>query len=59
MKLWVLVHCVVSLKQQIRDKVTDFYLDNIDVKHLEADMKDGVLVIAERKDDANETKAKD
>ena len=47
------------IEQQIRDKVTDFYLDNIDVKHLEADMKDGVLVIAERKDDANETKAKD
>lgn len=47
------------IEQQIRDKVTDFYLDNIDVKHLEADMKDGVLVIAERKDDANEMKAKD
>lgn len=47
------------IEQQIRDKVTDFYLDNIDVKHLEADMKDGALVIAERKDDANETKAKD
>lgn len=47
------------IEQQIRDKVTDFYLENIDVKHLEADMKDGVLVIAERKDDANETKAKD
>ena len=37
------------IEQQIRDKVTDFYLDNIDVKHLEADMKDGALVIAERK----------
>lgn len=47
------------IEQQIRDKVTDFYLDNIDVKHLEADMKDGALAIAERKDDANETKAKD
>lgn len=51
------------IEQQIRDKVTDFYLDNIDVKHLEADMKDGVLVIAERKDDAKkeepETEAKD
>ncbi len=47
------------IEQQIRDKVTDFYLDNIDVKHLEADMKDGALVIAERKDDANETKAED
>ncbi|WP_302451130.1 ATP-dependent Clp protease ATP-binding subunit [Ligilactobacillus animalis] len=51
------------IEQQIRDKVTDFYLDNIDVKNLEADMKDGVLVIAERKDDAKkeepETEAKD
>lgn len=51
------------IEQQIRDKVTDFYLDNIDVKHLEADMKDGVLVIAERQDDAKkeepETEAKD
>ena len=40
-------------------ELTSSWLDNIDVKHLEADMKDGVLVIAERKDDANETKAKD
>ncbi|OQQ76899.1 ATP-dependent Clp protease ATP-binding subunit [Ligilactobacillus salivarius] len=38
------------IEQQIRDKVTDFYLDNVDVKHLLADMKDGELVINERKD---------
>ena len=38
------------IEQQIRDKVTDFYLDNVDVKHLLADMKDGELVIGERKD---------
>lgn len=38
------------IEQQIRDKVTDFYLDNVDEKHLLADMKDGELVISERKD---------
>ena len=36
------------VEQQIRDKVTDFHLDNLDAKHLEADMKDGVLVIKEK-----------
>lgn len=36
------------IEQQIRDKVTDFYLDNLDVKHLEAVMNDGELVIKER-----------
>lgn len=36
------------IEQQIRDKVTDFYLDNLDVKHLEAEMNDGELVIKER-----------
>ena len=36
------------VEQQIRDKVTDFHLDNLDVKHLEADMEDGVLVIREK-----------
>ena len=35
------------VEQQIRDKVTDFHLDNLDAKHLEADMEDGVLVIRE------------
>ena len=38
------------IEQQIRDKVTDFYLDHLDVKHLAAGMNDGELVISERKD---------
>lgn len=36
------------VEQQIRDKVTDFHLDNLDAKHLEADMEDGVLLIREK-----------
>lgn len=36
------------VEKQIRDKVTDFHLDNLDAKHLEADMEDGVLVIREK-----------
>jgi len=36
------------VEQQIRDKVTDFHLDNLDAKHLEADMEDGGLVIREK-----------
>lgn len=36
------------VEQQIRDKVTDFHLDNLDAKHLEADMEDGVLIIKEK-----------
>lgn len=36
------------IEQQIRDKVTDFYLDNLYAKHLEAEMNDGELVIKER-----------
>ena len=36
------------VEQQIRDKVTDFHLDNLAAKHLEADMEDGVLVIKEK-----------
>lgn len=36
------------VEQEIRDKVTDFHLDYLDAKHLEADMKDGVLVIREK-----------
>ena len=35
------------VEQEIRDKVTDFHLDHLDAKHLEADMEDGVLVIRE------------
>ena len=36
------------VEQQIRDKVTDFHLDHLDAKHLEADMEDSVLVIREK-----------
>lgn len=36
------------VEQQIRDKVTDFHLDHLDAKHLEADMEDGVLIIREK-----------
>ena len=36
------------IEQEIRDKITDFYLDHIDVKHLKADMVDGELVISEK-----------
>ena len=36
------------IEQEIRDKVTDFHLDNLDAKHLEADMEDGTLVIREK-----------
>ncbi|HFV3459724.1 TPA: AAA family ATPase [Streptococcus pneumoniae] len=36
------------VEQEVRDKVTDFHLDHLDAKHLEADMKDGVLVIREK-----------
>ncbi len=36
------------VETEIRDNVTDFYLDNIDVKHLLADVKDGHIVITEK-----------
>lgn len=36
------------VEQEIRDKVTDFHLDHLDAKHLEADMEDGVLIIREK-----------
>ena len=36
------------VEQEIRDKVTDFHLDHLGAKHLEADMEDGVLVIREK-----------
>ena len=38
------------VETEIRDSVTDFYLDNIDVKHLLADVKDGHIVITEKVD---------
>lgn len=36
------------VEQEVRDKVTDFHLDHLDAKHLEADMEDGGLVIREK-----------
>ena len=36
------------IESEIRDNVTDFYLDNIDAKHLLADVKDGHIVITEK-----------
>ena len=36
------------VEQEIRDKVTDFHLDNLNAKHLEADMEDGALVIRKK-----------
>ena len=36
------------IESEIRDNVTDFYLDNIDAKHLLADVKDGHIVISEK-----------
>ena len=41
------------VETEIRDNVTDFYLDNIDVKHLLADVKDGHIVIIEKVDSAD------
>ncbi|EFR59892.1 ATP-dependent Clp protease ATP-binding subunit [Veillonella sp. oral taxon 158] len=41
------------VETEIRDSVTDFYLDNIDVKHLLADVKDGHIVITEKADSAD------
>ena len=38
------------IESEIRDNVTDFYLDHIDAKHLLADVKDGYIVISEKAD---------
>ena len=46
------------VETEIRDNVADFYLDNIDVKHLLADVKDGHIVITEKADSAD-SKAQD
>ena len=40
------------IESEIRDNVTDFYLDHIDAKHLLADVVDGHIVISD-KDTAN------
>ena len=39
-----------AIESEIRDNVTDFYLDHIDAKHLLADVKDGHIVISEKAD---------
>ena len=46
------------IESEIRDNVTDFYLDHIDAKHLLADVKDGHIVISEKTADANKTQDK-
>ena len=38
------------IESEIRDNVTDFYLDHIDAKHLLADVKDGHIIISEKAD---------
>lgn len=38
------------IESEIRDNVTDFYLDHIDAKHLLADVVDGHIVISEKTD---------
>ena len=45
------------IESEIRDNVTDFYLDHIDAKHLLADVVDGHIVISD-KDSANTSDAK-
>ena len=46
------------IESEIRDNVTDFYLDHIDAKHLLADVKDGHIVISEKTGDTNTTQSK-
>mgnify|MGYP001126085293 CR=1 FL=1 len=45
------------IESEIRDNVTDYYLDHIDAKHLLADVVDGHIVISD-KDTANTSDAK-
>ena len=48
------------IESEIRDNVTDYYLDHIDAKHLLADVVDGHIVISEKTDkdaDADNTQA--
>ncbi len=44
------------IETEIRDNVTDFYLDHIDAKHLLADVKDGHIVISEDREEGTPTK---
>lgn len=46
------------IESEIRDNVTDFYLDHIDAKHLLADVKDGHIVISEKTVDTNAAQSK-
>lgn len=46
------------IESEIRDNVTDFYLDHIDAKHLLADIKDGHIVISEKTADTNAAQSK-
>lgn len=46
------------IESEIRDNVTDFYLDHIDAKHLLADVKDGHIVISEKTADTNAAQSK-
>ncbi|HEM9189396.1 TPA: ATP-dependent Clp protease ATP-binding subunit [Streptococcus agalactiae] len=36
------------IEQEIRDRITNYYLDHTDVKHLKANLQDGQIVISER-----------
>ncbi|MBR9330494.1 ATP-dependent Clp protease ATP-binding subunit, partial [Staphylococcus aureus] len=33
------------VEQQVRDKITDYYLDHTDVKHVDLDIEDNELVV--------------
>ena len=47
------------IESEIRDNVTDFYLDHIDAKHLLADVVDGHIVISEKDADKDTDKKSD
>ena len=47
------------IESEIRDNVTDFYLDHIDAKHLLADVVDGHIVISEKTDKDTDKKSDD
>ena len=47
------------IESEIRDNVTDYYLDHIDAKHLLADVVDGHIVISEKDADKDTDKKSD
>ena len=47
------------IESEIRDNVTDFYLDHIDAKHLFADVVDGHIVISDKDADKDTDKKSD